>query len=88
MKFQENPPSGVALSYAEGRTERRDEANMAMFTVALPKASQNQQKRRSSLHSVRCGWATAGLYLNFATGVQAKSQITYYRLGTDTVKCL
>jgi len=35
MKFQENPPSGVALSYAEGRTERRDEANITMFTEAF-----------------------------------------------------
>jgi len=35
MKFQENPPNGVALPYAEGRTERRDEANMTMFTEAF-----------------------------------------------------
>jgi len=32
MKFQENPASGVALSYSEGRKERRDEANMTLFT--------------------------------------------------------
>ena len=31
MKFQENPPSGVTLSYVEGRTERRYEANMAII---------------------------------------------------------
>jgi len=31
MKFQENPSSAVALSCAEDRTERRDEANITMF---------------------------------------------------------
>lgn len=39
-----------------GRTDvRRDEANMAMFTAALPKVSQHQQQRHSLLHIVRCG---------------------------------
>lgn len=35
MKFQENPPNEVALSYVERRKESRDEANMAIFTAAF-----------------------------------------------------